>query len=432
MTLLRSIRTVTRKYDTEIAESLFLSIVSKHIILKCLYGCNWFFRKTPLSTVFVLIYGARILFLRRVESGSGIIATGLLPNEIRKITLLQAALPRVNILRVNSGVKNVFSLSQWIFSLQIFLQPKTILRIFCVIDRLNRRKKRFFLSCIAMDTIVYHCLYKRVLDNRRISAVFFSSDYTSDAVPLVNLARSRGIKTIFIPHANITKSHKVPPLTYSLSVLTGQSIIEIYQSRGESKGEVLLLGIPSPYRPMHLALTQRKLRIGIFLTSFTDEAVLNQIIIQCISRLDVAQIIIRPHPAKLVLPDFNRLDKKLLCESIVVVSEENSLHEDLENVHLVIAGNSSVHLECLRFGVPSLYFHGLDAFLHDVNGFLENEILYSVYSIESDTPKNVKNYYQDSNWQARFRHYDAGYGFTEHELIGTLSKKLEAVLENGS
>src|SRR5690606_8696155 len=67
--------------------------------------------------------------------------------------------------------------------------------------------------------------------------------------------------------------------------------------------------------------------------------------------------------------------------SKVVVSTEQSFLESLNNMDLVIAGDSSVHLEATAANIPSFYFSTYK--IYDYYGYSENKlVVWSGSSIE--------------------------------------------------
>jgi hypothetical protein len=112
-------------------------------------------------------------------------------------------------------------------------------------------------------------------------------------------------------------------------------------------------------------------------------------------------VIIRPHPLNLWrgLPETVR---KYRGDGVSL--SRATLETDLTHCFLMVAGNSSVHLEALIAGVPSIHSPGLDHTPPDALAFLRGDVVYRACHPQLHIA-DVMDYYCSSAWRARFARY---------------------------
>lgn len=205
-----------------------------------------------------------------------------------------------------------------------------------------------------------------ILREERPRALVFANDHSAPIRAFAWAARTRGIPTIYIQHASI--STFFPPLIYDLSLLEGQVALDTYRRCGPLTGIVELVGMPKfdPYLPYRNEGKEIR-RIGVC-TNMLDkpEKVLELLEALCARFPDLA-ISYRPHPR-----DRRRIP---IPKSISVSdAQREGVFPFLTKQDLIIAGDTSTHLEATLLNVTSLYYPMHDN-VDDYYGFVANGVV---------------------------------------------------------
>ncbi len=223
---------------------------------------------------------------------------------------------------------------------------------------------------------------KRILKKNRPEAIIFSNDHSIEHRALLLAANELGIKTIYLQHAAI--SHYFPPLQFDLSLLEGRDSLDKYLDIGEIKGKIELLGMPRFDNYVKYRSHYRKIgKIGIC-TNLND--VLEDVI-QFINKLRERMngevgFVLRPHPS-----DDRAYDQLNIETSNSSVVES---FEFLKNVDMIIAGDSSIHLEAAMLNKPAIYYKFKGNTMDDYYGFEKKGITYRAKS-SADVENILRN-----------------------------------------
>src|SRR5690606_38363130 len=122
-----------------------------------------------------------------------------------------------------------------------------------------------------------------------------------------------------------------------------------YLEIGETNCKIELIGMPKFDEYVRYVNTSSKVRtIGIAYNILDDLEIINDLIDKLDINFPHIKIILRSHPS----------DKRILSNSKIIISDsrlENSF-EFLKQVDLLIASNSSIHLEAVLMNVFSISF----------------------------------------------------------------------------
>ena len=125
-----------------------------------------------------------------------------------------------------------------------------------------------------------------------------------------------------------------------------------------------------------------------------------ELIKDCRKNLIDSHITIRFHPNK-IFADRQFTD---LCNKFKILIQPNtSLKEQLSQSTLVIAGETSAHLDALAQGVPSIYYR-LDRFPQDHYGFISSGLIPEVKSLY-DLKNSVQKFYSNPEWLKVYKDY---------------------------
>jgi hypothetical protein len=238
-------------------------------------------------------------------------------------------------------------------------------------------------------------------------SIIFSNDHNINSRSALFAAKNLNIKTIYLQHAVV--SEIFPPLIFDLALLEGNDTLDKYVKIGGQTSKVFLIGMPKFDSFCEKAKRkQRTATIGVGINMLDDLSV----VISCINFLrnqfdDNYAIVVRPHP-RMIIDDL-RLPAFISTSN---PSKENSF-EFLQRIDILIAGNSSIHLEAVLSNVLSIYYEFGNSVLHDYYGFCKNGLCYSATDFYSISDK-IRDYTLDLFLYLKAKYYNAVLG-TEYE-----------------
>lgn len=247
------------------------------------------------------------------------------------------------------------------------------------------------------------CLYKP-------KVVVMANDHSTYNRCMIDICKKLNIKTVYVQHASVT--NKFPSLTFDYSFLDGQESFEKYESQGLSQGTVILSGgvrFDGINRKKENKLIQR---IGIALNEFDDRDKAKRVINFILSNGDVS-VVVRPHPA--------RAGKSFedWCEQLQVKysdSKKEPSFEFLYNIDVLLANDSSIHLDAAIVGCPSLVYNFSPDATQDYYGFIKHGLVREINDEQIDEVfKHTKTASLDV-----VRYYQASVGTVYEGQVGTL------------
>lgn len=255
-------------------------------------------------------------------------------------------------------------------SLDISRQALFFYKIFPLIAAfiLNNPRIAFYHFDIIIQSVGLYEVYRGVLKRYRPKAIIFSNDHTLQPRSLFLAAKSLGIPTIYIQHASVSKYF--PPLKFDLSLLEGKDALGKYRSIRNTSSNIKLVGMPK--LDQYLKNKNKNIKhIGICINALDNENLVNSLISFISFRFPTLTISFRKHPRD--TRQFLCIDKNKIKWSNA--KEENSF-EFLNKQDLVIAGNSSIHLEATALNVVSLGMNFNDKpDFNDYYGFLKKNLI---------------------------------------------------------
>jgi hypothetical protein len=327
-------------------------------------------------------------------------------------------------------------------SLFTVLQPSNLLQAFAVLRwRQSRRGLRlihavncrsdFLVSCRTASALACYARAKGTLSGWRPDAVLVSSDSNPEEVGLVAAARSLGIRTVFISHAQTTPLS--PPLDFSLSILDGEAALDAFRRKGDVMGAVALAGQDGEWAAVDVArLEKRNPVIGFFPPKAVVWPTFAAIIDDCRTRFDPRQIQIRWHPNMLGRTRLSRVLRD--TTGVVESSVTDTLADVAKRCDWVIADlDSNVHLPVLRLGIPTVAVRNLGVIPEtrsDLYGFMEGGIVFPPVSSIGELSIKALAAFFTHGWPERFRRYDASYMRPQRIVDDEVREAIRRVLDN--
>ena len=208
-------------------------------------------------------------------------------------------------------------------------------------------------------------------------SIIFSNDHNPYCRAFLLGALKMRIPSVYIQHASV--SQLFPPLTFNYSLLDGKDSLNKYQKINPISGQVVLVGIPKfdQYVSLRRNIIQIN-TIGIGYNTFDDIEKINELVSNLSIHFPNKKIIIRSHPS-----DTRKIKSENLLNVSVSDSTKQNSFEFIGNIDMLVCGDSALHLEANMLNRPCLYYRSSQSNMFDYYGYLSNNIMVYVESIES-------------------------------------------------
>lgn len=234
--------------------------------------------------------------------------------------------------------------------------------------RMLWRRIDHLIKAVGMENVAW-----RVLNRYRPQALVFTNDHGPKNRALLWAGKKIGIPTIFIQHASVSKYF--PPLKFDLNLLEGEENLHNYQACGPIEGKVELIGMPKFDEYYSLRNTSNRVKkIGICANIFDETDRLTEVIHQISHNFPDCQLSFRLHPR-----DHRQFE--LPPGTSFSDSKEEGIFDFLKRQDLIIAGDTSTHLEAILLNVYSIYYRFNGSF-YDYYGYLRNEMVEEAINME--------------------------------------------------
>ena len=336
------------------------------------------------------------------------------------------------------------------FNLRVILVSFILffLRAFPFYLKLKKENKQIEISwyfSVLCRAYIFLPFFLDILKQINPKLIIISNDHSVYSRRLRLSAEILNIKTLYMQHACVTDFF--PPLEFDYALLDGRISHQIYQRCYEIRGNKNFR-IKKNLSKCHVILSgQKKIVLGINKNKNLDGLTIGLAVnllddFKCVkSLLDrlakfKIKCIVRTHPSQNLI-FLKKLKSYLNCKDWIEWSyfKEQSLEDYLFNLNVLVAGNSSIHLEAAQAGLPTFYYEmSEEVMLHDYYGFVKNglsenlknnfsidDINLSIQSMKNNKlqrNKIIKNYSEtyDTSWQNR-----------EGELSGMI---IDCILKN--
>jgi hypothetical protein len=257
------------------------------------------------------------------------------------------------------------------------------------------------------DAIGFYEVYLQKLQQYRPEAVVFANDHNADARAMLLAAKDLGIKTVYVQHSSV--SNLFPPLAFDLSLLEGQDSLDKYRQCGPVTGKVEFIGMPKADKFVLLRnknAVVRTVGIACNLMDLTEEV--KALLVQITRDFPSLNIMLRPHPRdkrdysfiRNISPHINISDVK-----------QQSAFEFLQQLDMLISGNSGIHLEAVLLNIWSVYFNfNPREELHDYYGYVAHGLVDAAASYPELMPLLEQGIAQKPDVYLRAKYYNATVG----------------------
>lgn len=387
----RAIKSLLRCDEAEVVQGIARYVISKYSSLRV--GSEFIERRR--RTVFppvAAFLGAAMRFLEvRVGGGSdGAAWVARLDNERGALRELPRLLPELKWTELEFHRKPdraaLLALPRKLFPLRR--------RIFKLTRALLRGGHKFFMVLRVAELIGYYARYLDIFTKGNFSLAFVSSHSNPHGIAFQAAARRCGIPVVLITHGMPVRP--VAKLFYDLAVVHCEAARQTYLEEGCCLKRVIIHGRRQNYAPMPAGDLPDKLAVGIFLCKDVNEKRLRLLTENLLTHPRAASILIRPHPKNLFLEFDDWLAS--LNDPRVKRSLNDSVFNDLREIDVVFAGNSSVLIEAVTAGRPGIYVPGLDYGSPDMHRFVVHGLIYPFGENRSIDFEAALRFYQRAEW----------------------------------
>ncbi|MGK0389597.1 MAG: hypothetical protein ACI94Y_002341 [Maribacter sp.] len=193
--------------------------------------------------------------------------------------------------------------------------------------------------CIGLYEVAYNSIKKY-----QPKCIVLANDHSEKERAVRIAAKKCGVPVVYIQHASISQYH--PRLDFDLALLEGQASLDIYEKKGKAKGKTAFVGMPKFDSFSSLKNTAENVRnVGICTNLLDRIEDIENTIQQLTQQFPDINFSYRPHPS----------DKRKVSTSIPF-SKDESIFDFLQRQDLLIAGNTSTHLEAVLMNVVSVHY----------------------------------------------------------------------------
>lgn len=343
-----TLKTQIEKDSTEERSSRFSFLISKRPLLRFFYGLLSA-APMPVRALLSLIYASGVS-APRADFGDGFpVAVEKYANERKQIDFLWPVLAARGFQRWT--LKPAIWSSLFYFGGRGAGSPSDAAKLYRIAKKLCRRYP-LFAAMRAMESVLSYFYAREMLREKRIKIVVSSSDGNPYGRALMAAAHAEGVPLVFVSHGAVAEAPVRAKI--SLAVLHGQAAAEDFLGRGSEISELLLFGFR---RAGGINRLDQVRRVLICLGAAPNLGGLRVLVNDIHSRFPSALLVVRLHPHSQA---GNVLSAESARRGGWEISSAAKVSEDLARSDLMVAANSTVHLDALAAGVPSLYAPGLD------------------------------------------------------------------------
>ena len=209
----------------------------------------------------------------------------------------------------------------------------------------------------------------RAISDLQPSSVIVSNDHTPFCRALMHACLTAGVPVIYLQHACTVEDF--PPLRFSLSLLDGQETLDKYAAGGMGIfGATKLVGASRFDGLLDKMRRGTKIqRIGIPFSRGAQPEEIETMARAISDRFPDITVTLRPHPAD------QRTFPSGFNQFVISNSKQEKVLDFIAKQDLIIADDTSTHLEAIFMNVVSWYFQMSAADSHDIYGFVRNGLI---------------------------------------------------------
>ena len=331
--------------------------------------------KNWLSIFVPLIRGAKDFSLYGNRSVDGLITGNVWlligsKNNLDTLKFLETDLEDSQVIATNKKVLEYGKRTRLLFHHSIFHWYQFLILFFKLVPIFG--KQVFLHPHYLSETVGLYEASIRILKQHRPRVLIFTNDHFYVMRALMWAAKELKIPTVYIQHASMNEYF--PPLKYDLNLLEGKDSLNKYSKLGKIEGQVKLIGMPKFDDYLNFRNNSNVIRkIAVCVGILDRENQIIELLEGLINDLPEINVTFRKHP---------REERHFNLPMGVFESnpKEETIFECLKNNDLLIAGDTSTHLEATLLNIPSFYYP-LNPNFDDYYGYAEHGLVDKVTSI---------------------------------------------------
>jgi hypothetical protein len=388
--LLHGIRSLLRCDEAEVVAGLVDYMYAQYGILRFLSRLVERTRRTLIPPAITLLGALKsFLYVRDPAPGGRAVWVARLANERRVIEPFISLLPELEWREVRLD---------WRFNARDVLRLAstfaiTLRRIIRLSRRLHLRHPGFKVLRVA-ELLGFYMRYRRVLVRERYSLAVMSSHSNPHGIAFNIAARSAGIPVVLITHGMPVRP--VANLSFDLAIVHCHDAVGAYEDGGCQLGRVLVHGRRQHQAAMPDGPLPARIVVGIFLCKDVNESRLRTLVQRLRADERVARILVRPHPFNMWAGLARWIAE--CADERISLSTGRDVFQDIVASDVVLAGNSSVHIEAVLAGRPSAYVPGFDHATPDMHRLVANGLIPSIGDDLRFDPEAMLQFYRRAEW----------------------------------
>ena len=252
-----------------------------------------------------------------------------------------------------------------------------------------------------MELMAYYTRYLRIFENAQFKVAVTSSHSNPHAIAFNLAARKLQVPVVLITHGMPVTP--VAKLFFDLALVHCEVARQTYLNERCTFKQALIHGRKQNHRSMPTTLPN-SVSAGIFLCKDVNEETFRQLIQLLLTNQRINKIIVRPHPKNL----WKELDTFLnsLDDTRIVKVGDDCVWNDLDKVELVFGGNSSVLIDAVVAGKPTVYVPNLDYGANDMHQLVSSGLVCQFGEQLMDF-SSLLHFYQRGAWPETLRLFAA-------------------------
>lgn len=405
--LLRPLKSIQHSFASRECLELFEEIASRNWLIRFSFNLHRKSQNTFAGRLLILAYGLATYLRIRVPQNydNEFLAAWAYENERLEIERVIGCLESTKLTYISLKHSNLLSLEAVLHLFGVIFRIRRLKQLLRII-KIATKRNHFLPLCQGAALVAYHIRLSHELSVKRPKATLVATLSHPVALALISSSQANRVPSIFSSHASSASGGRAIRPWSDLAILDGEASLDACRLVGEVRSRVVFKGIKSPFRRMKPDLILKEpLQVGVFLSAPINLAAVKAAVIAIRRQLPSSQILIRPHPVLFLTPDLT--DTFVNLPGVDVV-RNSSLVECLERVKLVFSGNSNVHLEVLRAGIPSVFVSTLDTTQPDYYGFVAAGIVMD-WKPDSELDLHRMVDFFTADWEQKFKRFDASY-----------------------
>ncbi|MDC0373172.1 hypothetical protein OAN04_05505 [Candidatus Pelagibacter ubique] len=332
-----------------------------------------------------------------------------------------------------------------VFSVAIILFLTRFLSLYSKLKKKNRIVQISWYSSLFCEAYSYVPYFLDLLTKAKPKIVIVSNDHSLNCRSLRLAAEMLGIKTLYLQHASV--SNIFPPLEFDFALLDGSIAYKTYLScykknkitnrikKNAAKSRIILTGQKKIIHTNLKKFRIKTLQVGLAINTLDDFSHLSLLL----NNLSLAKVkcSVRLHPNQ-DLSFVKELKKYMKNKNWIIFSDskKQSVNNYLKNLDVLIAGNSSIHLEASLAGLPTFYYEMSDNVIKpDYYNYVKNGITKKLKNnFTFQELKNLtKKMHNDTKRQQAIKKYSETYQTHWQNKEGELTQEvIKRILNNQS